>query len=175
MTFAAELSKPETWAKSSSTHKRGRVGLEHAIETVADSGGVAEDDVAAQPIDLHPLTPVAEYGAVGGGTGPLAALLAQGEGFVDDTYLAEAHDEEDHGRRETHSHAFQEAYEDDDERDREDDAVIQPRQRLAAGDQHFVEQVEPDEQHETAEHRRREQRQDLAADEQDQADDEPRP
>ena len=36
----------------------------------------------------------------------------------------------------------------------------------------FVEQVEPDEQHEAGEHGRREQRHDVASDEQDHADDE---
>ena len=60
-------------------HAQGRrVGLEDSIQTVADGGGVAEDDVAAQPIDPHPLTLMVENGAMGGGTGPLAAMLAQG-------------------------------------------------------------------------------------------------
>ena len=90
-------------------------------------------DVFAQPIDPHPLAPMAENGAMGGGAGSLAGMLAQGEGGLDDAHLAEAHDEEDHDRRKTHGHAFQKPDEDDDERDREDDAVAQPRQRLAAG------------------------------------------
>ena len=75
--FVAELSNPDTSAKSSSTHKGGGSDLRTPVQTTADRGGVAEDDVAAQPADPHPLALVPEDGTMGGGACPPAATFAQ--------------------------------------------------------------------------------------------------
>ena len=107
-----------------------------------------------------------KYGAVGGGAGPLALTIASRERGADHIHPAEAHHEEDHRRHQPHGHTFEKPEDANDDGDDKDDAVVRPRQCLAARHQPVAQQAEPEEEHQTAEQRFRQDRQNVAAEKQ---------
>ena len=117
---------------------RTRSAAQGLPEMLGEGAHAAEKEVAAQLVCLHPLSLLQQDGAIGDGAGLVALALVRGELRFDWVHAAEAHGEEHEGGQHPDAHALDQSEGQDRNKNQQNDAVLRPREPLAAFHETFV-------------------------------------